>query len=385
LQCNYGAAIASGEILVFLHADTMLPGNTFDNLSEIFRGNRVEIGNFRIAFDTKHWFLTFLSFVSRLDPGFFRFGDQGMVIRKSLFDDLGGFPDCALFEDMALVRKARKKTGIHRFPMTITTSARRFQKNGIIRQQLINTYYTIQYLLGVPPWRLAEKYYGHKKNGTDTRLAIVLRSPASDSVKTRLAKTAGSEVASRFYKECVHHLLGEIVKLPSGIARYVYYTPKGEGESVQRLAGPSFRLRPQVGGDLGRKLKLIFRVQFRSGARKVIVVATDVPEIAALDIEEAFHSLDEADLVLGPSVDGGYYLIGMTEFHPRLFQDISWSTDVVYKQTFAAAQELGLKVHSLRCLEDVDTEDDLRRWQRRAELKGRVCSKGAEKVVRNAR
>ncbi len=374
LQCNCGAAIASGKVLVFLHADTILPNGTFDELSKIFSKNEVEIGNFRITFHVKHWFLRLLSFLARCDPGLFRFGDQGIVIRKSLFDDLGGFPSWALFEDMALVRKARKKTRIHRFPLSVTTSARRFLRNGIIRQQLINVYYTIQYMLGVPSWKLAEKYYRHRLNLYEVSLVIFLRLPESGEVKTRLAETMGNEAATQFYRQCAEHLLREAEKLPSSIAKHIYYTPEKDRENVQCWAGMRFRLRPQVGGDLGERLKAAFRDQFQRGAKRVIIVATDVPDLSSSDIEEAVFALNGADLVIGPSTDGGYYLIGMTESQPALFDHISWSTQIVYEQTLAVANELELKIYTLRSLDDIDTEDDLRRWEARS---------GAEKA--NAR
>ena len=197
---------------------------------------------------------------------------------------------------------------------------------------------------------------------------IFLRLPRSGEVKTRLARTLGSEEATQFYRVCAEHLLGETEKLPSSIDKHIYYTAKKDEEDMKRWAGSRFRFRLQGGGDLGARLKMAFRDQFRRGMKRVIVIATDVPDLSVADIEEAVVALNGADLVIGPSTDGGYYLIGMTEFHPALFDDISWSTKVVYEQTLAAAGELRLRVHNLRRLDDIDTEDDLRRWEARSEL-----------------
>lgn len=158
MQCNAGASLATGDVLVFLHADTRLPDGAFERLREIFANNPVQCGTFRISFDIDHWFLRFLSFVSLFDLGLFRFGDQCLVARKSFFESIGGFPTWKLFEDIELIRRARKKTQIHRFPMTVTTSARRFLQNGILRQQAKNTWFTAQYLLGISPENLAAKY-----------------------------------------------------------------------------------------------------------------------------------------------------------------------------------------------------------------------------------
>ncbi len=364
LQCNYGAAAAAGEILIFLHADTILPEATFDYLSEIFKNDEVEIGNFRIGFDIKHWFLRLLSSLSRFDMGLFRFGDQGIVIRKSLFEKLGGFPNWTLFEDFQLIRAARKETKIHRFPISVVTSARRFVKNGIIRQQLKNVYLTIQYLLGVPPWRLAEKYYRNGRK-SEKSLVVLLRFPSKGEVKTRLARTAGNETAIRFYRECVERLFREAEKLPHDITRYVYYTPGSAKKSVGRWAGRGFYCEPQINGNLGMRLETIFHDQFEKGFKKVVITATDVPDITATDIEESFNALAEVDLVLGPSFDGGYYLVGMKELCPDLFDNIAWSTPIVYDQTLHRAGESGFRVHNLRVLLDIDTEEDLYRWQDR--------------------
>lgn len=158
MQCNAGASLATGDVLVFLHADTRLPDGTFKRLREIFADSPVQCGTFRISFDIDHWFLRFLSLVSLFDLGLFRFGDQCLVARKSFFESIGGFPTWKLFEDIELVRRARKKTRIHRFPMTVTTSARRFLQNGILRQQAKNTWFTAQYFLGTSPENLAAKY-----------------------------------------------------------------------------------------------------------------------------------------------------------------------------------------------------------------------------------
>ena len=379
LQCNYGAATAAGEILIFLHADTILPDGAFDCLSQIFSKDEVKIGNFEIVFDTKHWFLRFLSFLSRHDMGFFRFGDQGIVICKSLFDKLGGFPNWTLFEDFQLIRAARKETRIHRFPIAVVTSARRFVKNGIIRQQVKNVYFTIQYLLGVPPWRLAEKYYGNRRK-SDKSLIVFLRFPSKGKVKTRLARTVGNEMATRFYRECAEHLFREVVELPQDIIRNIYYTPRSAGKSVEHWVGRGFYYQTQVNGNLGKRLETIFRDQFKKGFKKVIIVATDAPDIAVSDLEEAFNALKEADLVIGPSFDGGYYLIGMKELHPSLFDGITWSTNVVYDQTLSIAAESELRVHNLRTLDDIDTEDDLYRWRKRS-LPGNNHYTGSTKHV----
>ena len=361
-QCNAGAVAATGEVLVFLHADTRLPDDAFLKLHEIFSDERVQCGTFRLSFDSGHWFLRLLSLLSFFDLGFFRFGDQCLVIRRSFFDSLGGFPSWPLFEDMELVRRARRKTQIRRFPMAVTTSARRFLENGVLRQQARNTWYTIQYLIGVSPETLACRYQKPRPEGDG--LILFLRYPGRGEVKTRLSAGIGREAAVAFYRECAWNLVGEARKLPSAVSLGVWYTG-GTAEEMGEWLGRDLRYLPQPDGDLGERLAFAFEFSFREGARKTIVVASDVPELSARLISIAFKELDRCDLVIGPNVDGGYYLLGTRKPCPALFQGIPWSTDAVCRQTVDVARRLGLTVRMLPELSDIDTRDDLLAWQRR--------------------
>ena len=158
-QCNAGATEAAGEILLFLHADSRLPENAFDVLTREFRNSEVRIGTFRLSFEPSHWILRCYEPFSMFDSVFTRFGDQCITIRKTFFARLGGFPNWPLFEDVGLLQIARRHTKVYSFPTRVTTSSRRYFKNGLIRQQLKNLWLMLQYLNGVPPEKLAERYY----------------------------------------------------------------------------------------------------------------------------------------------------------------------------------------------------------------------------------
>jgi len=361
-QCNAGAALASGDTLIFLHADTHLPEEAIRRLREIFRDDRVQIGTFRISFDTQHWLLRLFCFLSRFDMGRFRFGDQCIVVRKSFFNTIGGFPSWRLFEDLELMRKARKKTRIHQFPMTVVTSARRLIQNGVIRQQVRNSYYTLLYLLGVSPEKLAINYERKQKGLTCVSLIIFVRFPQPGKVKTRLAMSIGHAEASRLYRLCAENVFEETKRLSGNIRSYIFYADKNDKDSVTKWAGLRFHFKPQAEGDLGKRIDAAFNHVFRQGARKAVIVASDVPDLLAEDIKNAITALDSHDLVIGPTNDGGYYLLGMKRLLSELFLGITWSTHKVYEETLKVGEYLGLKVHYLRSLDDIDTEEDLNRW-----------------------
>ncbi len=157
-QCNAGVRMASGEVLLFLHADTVLPSGAFELLTEYFSDPRIQIGSFRLQFDEPNWLLSIYAAFTQLDSLFTRFGDQCIVVRKTFFEELGGFPDWPIFEDVHLLSQARRRTKIYSFPARVVTSARRFLQKGLVRCQLINGWLILQYLLGVSPEKLAQQY-----------------------------------------------------------------------------------------------------------------------------------------------------------------------------------------------------------------------------------
>lgn len=101
---------------------------------------------------------------------------------------------------------------------------------------------------------------------------------------------------------------------------------------------------------------------FSDGANQAVVIGTDSPWLTANDVTAAFEALQDHDVVLGPTQDGGYYLIGLAQPQPALFHDISWSTSSVYAQTLARADRLGLRAQSLQEGYDVDRIEDVERF-----------------------
>lgn len=157
-QCNAGAAVASGDVLIFLHADTALPDCAFPLLREVLADPTVEIAKFRLSFDTRDWLLDLAARLMWFDSLLTSYGDQGIVIRRALFAEVGGFPDWPLFEDVRLFELARALTGVYVVPAEVVTSARRFREHGVLNQLLHDLRLWLQYLLGVSPYDLARGY-----------------------------------------------------------------------------------------------------------------------------------------------------------------------------------------------------------------------------------
>jgi rSAM/selenodomain-associated transferase 1 len=146
--------------------------------------------------------------------------------------------------------------------------------------------------------------------------------------------------------------------------RLMVFTPP-EARAEMAAWFPGEALLAQDGPDLGARMSSAFGDAFRRGADRVAVIGTDVPALTRDDVLEALASLEDHDLVLGPSRDGGYYLIGLARPRPALFQGIAWSTSTVFAATMERAAGLGLTVRILEERRDIDTLDDVRaEWTR---------------------
>ena len=185
-------------------------------------------------------------------------------------------------------------------------------------------------------------------------------------VKTRMAATLGPEVACRHYQSLVDTVLRQVQAMEQVELRF---TPDDSLSEISRWKKrPSWRAVPQGAGDLGDRLKAAFKQCFDEGAERVVVIGMDTPELTETDLREAFLALHQDDLVVGPTVDGGYWLIGLAEPHPELFDNQSWGTDLVFQETLARARARGLRTHLLRLLADIDDEDDWKRYRERQGL-----------------
>jgi rSAM/selenodomain-associated transferase 1 len=191
---------------------------------------------------------------------------------------------------------------------------------------------------------------------------MMVRYPEPGKVKSRLAAATGDETAADIYRSCAGRLFAAVEGLPKEIDRCLYCADAGDMERIGKWAGNGFGIDAQRGDGLGERLDQGFTTSFNQGAVKTVIVASDVPGISSSILREAFDALDRHDIVIGPSLDGGYYLIGLKRPEPRLFRNIDWSTPTVLDRTLQTAKECGLNPCVLPVLLDIDTADDWHRW-----------------------
>jgi rSAM/selenodomain-associated transferase 1 len=195
------------------------------------------------------------------------------------------------------------------------------------------------------------------------KLIVFCKAPRPGLVKTRLAASLGAEQASVIYGQLVRTVLQRVQQVSSVQIRFA--PPDAWTEVAGWRLSPTWDLKPQPDGDLGQRMLQAFTAAFESGADRVVLIGTDTPELHESDVREAFTALRRDDVVLGPAADGGYWLIGLSEPHPSLFEGMEWSTDQVFSETVRRAQGRGLTLHLLRVLEDIDTVEDWRNYEAR--------------------
>ena len=209
----------------------------------------------------------------------------------------------------------------------------------------------------------------------DCAVIVFVKEPKPGFCKTRLIPAVGAEQAARISRQMTEHCMRRLDQCHPNVAIFVEYASVQEEENFFESW-----LRPFLSGqrrvhfgsqveskDLGERMQRSFEKVFdTSNCGQVVIVGTDAPDIHASLIEQALLSLrlGKADVVLGPAMDGGYYLLGLRSVHPSLFTGILWSTDSVLQCTLERASKLQLHVLQLETLADVDTEEDLHVWHR---------------------
>lgn len=148
-QMNAGAGLCKGDVLLFLHADTLLPDNAFREIKKRMKDDTVAGGSFYITFDVSHFILRGISFITRFNFRLFHFGDQGIFVRKDVFRRLEGYKHMPIMEDYDFYKRLKGQGKVILLRMPVISSARRFMKKGIIRQLLINKSVVLAYWAGI--------------------------------------------------------------------------------------------------------------------------------------------------------------------------------------------------------------------------------------------
>lgn len=186
-------------------------------------------------------------------------------------------------------------------------------------------------------------------------LMIFVKNPEKGEVKTRLAASVGNDKAYNIYLKLLEYTVetAENVRADKQIW-YSSFVDESDG-----FGGEGIDKKLQLGRDLGERMRNAFRHGFDEKYDKIVIIGSDCPGVSEEFIEKAFLKLESHNVVIGPSEDGGYYLLGMNRYYPELFRQIEWSTEDVLRETVSKMEEHGISYASLPELNDIDTIRDL--------------------------
>ncbi|MFN6945523.1 MAG: TIGR04282 family arsenosugar biosynthesis glycosyltransferase [Cytophagaceae bacterium] len=188
-------------------------------------------------------------------------------------------------------------------------------------------------------------------------LIVFVKNAVSGKVKTRLAADIGDQKALEVYKYLLSYTKG--ITDVSGFKKFIFFSDYIEEYGIWE--GREYVKQVQKGEDLGEKMANAFMKVFQEGYDRVVIIGSDCLSLSSVHIVEAFKKLQECNIVIGPAEDGGYYLLGMSQFYPFLFKNKSWSTKNLFEETVKEIEGNKLSFSLLPQLSDIDTYQDLKK------------------------
>lgn len=195
-------------------------------------------------------------------------------------------------------------------------------------------------------------------------LIIFQKNAVLGKVKTRLGASIGDEKALEVYNWLTSYTHDQVKGLM--VDKFLFYSDFIPEHSPGDFLGYQFKL--QSGISLGNRMSNAFDLLFSKGYKNVVIIGTDCPDLTTEDLNQAFLNLSQADLVIGPAKDGGYYLIGLSKSIPDLFEDIPWSTSQVLDKTLERANSLKIDYAFLKVLSDIDILQDWDNYRNRTKI-----------------
>lgn len=195
-----------------------------------------------------------------------------------------------------------------------------------------------------------------KSKKSENAIIIFQKNLILGKVKTRLAATVGNQQALEIYRELVAFTYRQAIETEDADI-WVFFSESFE-EIEENFHKQITATMVQAGSDLGERMENAFASIFRFGYTKAVLIGTDCPEITPIILENALNALKRNETVIGPALDGGYYLIGMDKVLPQLFCKIPWSTEKVFPITLQRINQDSISHHLLSVLSDIDTEED---------------------------
>ncbi|HEX4842981.1 MAG TPA: TIGR04283 family arsenosugar biosynthesis glycosyltransferase [Limnobacter sp.] len=362
LQMNAGAARASGEILLFLHADTVLGEQAwFSMLGKIDRpAEELLWGRFDVRIEGQSkwlpvvaWFMNHRSRLSKICTG-----DQALFVNRRLFESLGGYPLQPLMEDVELCKRLKRVASgqFLAIQTPVLTSGRRWDLHGAWATIVLMWRFRYLYWRGVPAAALARQYADTRKKVAHT-VAVFAKYPEPGRVKTRLQPLLGGAQSAKFAR---YLLLSTLDRLKG--ANTVLWTDGGDDVTWSTLLGHRAVPRmQQPQGHLGVRMQMAVQTHLQH-SEVVVLLGPDAVQFTQSDLETLVRAAMQVGIAFVPALDGGYVALACTRCIPEIFTaEIAWGSSAVAEQTRQALGEQGIQASWLPAQLDIDEPEDYQR------------------------
>lgn len=355
-QMNAGVVQSKGDMLLFLHADTVLNAAAWREFLAALAGPGWGRFDVRICGQSKWlplvaWFMNQRSRLSKIGTG-----DQALFVGRDLFQRVGGFPQQPLMEDIELC-KLLKRYAPHSFLAVrkpVITSGRRWDTQGAWKTIVLMWRFRFQYWRGVPALELARQYADTREKLPLT-VAVFAKYPEPGRVKTRLQPLLGAEQCANFAR---YLLLSTLDKLHG--VNVVLWTDGGiDAKWNELLKGRAVERCIQPQGHLGVRMRTAVEAHLKH-SQLVVLLGPDAVQFTLSDIKQLQHAASKQSIAFVPALDGGYVALACTRCLPTVFSEsIHWGSASVAQQTRAALHACGVEAKWLDAQLDIDEPEDL--------------------------
>jgi rSAM/selenodomain-associated transferase 1 len=353
---NAGVAMAKGEILVFLGPGVTLERGWSASVEEAVQRPGFRIGCMRLAVNSKNPLYRLVEFSSFCRTAVFkraRIG-QALFIRKADLEDQTPFSEGAALLGLDLCRRFAAEGGLVQVRRSAIHSPRHWERNGICAQIVADT--TAWW-----GWRRTGEVPDSVAKRGEGRNAVLmfLRRPQPGKVKTWLGDIIGDERSARVYMRTVNEVLTEVDKARIEAETFIFYRPHSAQEEVSRWIGNGALYVPQKGSNALDKRKHAMEVVFGMAYENAVFLGPHCPSITREHLGEAISALKTNDLVVGPTDDGGCYLVGMRKPLHKLFDQIDWENRSMGADILRIGSEQGIQCTQLETLRNFDSAEDV--------------------------
>ncbi len=357
VRLNEAASVAQGDILIFLNAGMTLERGWPAEVQRVAEQPGFTLGHCRLHYDAAgpgdRVLEAFAWVRARLLR--FPFGHQALFIRKSSV--VGGrlFIDMPALEDVELVRRMRSSGRVMAAGVCAVNPGDRPETGSVPRQ----IWRELQLVLGLLRGRTINELQACCDGGSDQALAMFVQRPEPGQVKTWLNDLMGQERAAALYRRNVEEVLHTAQTAPVDARAYVFYTPEDARQEMQSWLGDSCMLIAQQGDDDKQRRAQALDTLFELGVERIVLLGPHCPAMQRHHVAAAVRALREHDAVVGPTDDGGCYLVGFRREQRDLIVGLEWEPDGVFSELVSAFSSAGVRHQCLETLKDLDSVEDL--------------------------